>query len=327
LKNPISEKQLAANRANAANSTGPRTAQGKSRSAQNSRKHGFAGLEFAVVRFEDSQAVANLRADLVACYHPANSQELFAIERIAIAQHSLLRCSRLEAGLFTSCLNEALNPWGDPVRPIDDLLIRKDLGATPVQNRNYAVGEGFRLSVKEEDTWKVFLRYQAQTERQYRRAIEEFERLKALRGDLPNEPIFDPQPEVNQATSPDSERTHSDPVPTSGPPAPPDSPLPTSNDFPNEPILDPQPEVKEAASPDFERTHSAPVPDSGPPAPPNSPLPASNRISDPHDLPAEPPDQSEPVEAPPALAAVPQIGLLVTAIPAANSPTRRPTRT
>ena len=46
----------------------------------------------------------------------------------------------------------------------------------------------------------MFLRYQAQAERNYRRAVEEFERLKALRPDLPpelpneelpNEPIFD----------------------------------------------------------------------------------------------------------------------------------------
>jgi hypothetical protein len=50
------------------------------------------------------------------------------------------------------------------------------------------------------------LRYQAQAERQYRRAVEEFERLKALRDELPdellpNEPATDPQPEQTEATS------------------------------------------------------------------------------------------------------------------------------
>lgn len=33
------------------------------------------------------------------------------------------------------------------------------------------------------------LRYQADAERQYRRAVDEFERLKKLRSEMPNEPI------------------------------------------------------------------------------------------------------------------------------------------
>jgi hypothetical protein len=84
-RKPVSEKQLAANRVNAANSTGPRTPEGKARSAQNSRKHGFTASHFAVVRLEELEEVAHLRADLIAIYQSANSQELFAIERIALA--------------------------------------------------------------------------------------------------------------------------------------------------------------------------------------------------------------------------------------------------
>ena len=116
-KPPVSEKQLAANRANAARSTGPRTPQGKARSAQNARKHGFTASTFAVVRLEDLDEVAHLRADLIAVYQPVNSQELFAIERIALAQQAILRAARLETGLFTTCLDEALDPDGEPMRP------------------------------------------------------------------------------------------------------------------------------------------------------------------------------------------------------------------
>jgi hypothetical protein len=41
-----SPKRLAANRANAARSTGPRSLGGKTRSARNARKHQFTGYTF-----------------------------------------------------------------------------------------------------------------------------------------------------------------------------------------------------------------------------------------------------------------------------------------
>ena len=76
---PVSEKRLAANRANAARSSGPRTPEGKARSAQNARKHGFAATVYTVICAEDPQDVVQLRADLIAVYRPVNSQELFAL--------------------------------------------------------------------------------------------------------------------------------------------------------------------------------------------------------------------------------------------------------
>ena len=83
---PITEKQLAANRANAAKSTGPRSPEGKARSARNAYSHGFTASTFAVVRLEDLQEIAHLKSDLTAVYQPVNSQELFAIERMALTQ-------------------------------------------------------------------------------------------------------------------------------------------------------------------------------------------------------------------------------------------------
>src|ERR1035438_5684400 len=159
-RKPLSDKQLAANRANAAQSTGPRSPEGKSRSAQNSRKHGFTASTFAVVRLEELDEVARLREDLIAVYQPVNSQELFAVERIALAQQALT----------------------------------------------------------------LFLRYQAQTERLYRRAIEEFDRLKARRHELPNEPILDTQPEANETVN----TPEPNPANPGNPPKPP-SPTPAGN--------------------------------------------------------------------------------------------------
>jgi hypothetical protein len=201
-RKPISEEQLAANRANATQSTGPRTPEGKARSAQNARKHGFTAAVFAVVRLEDLDEVANLKADLVAVYQPINTQELCAIERIALAQQSLLRAARLEAGLFTTCLNEFLDSSGQPFFPMSPELVGDgDIETTRAQNRNYALAEGFQRMAKAANTWSLFLRYQAQSERLYRRAVEELERLQALRPNLPNEPISPGQPEPNETIS------------------------------------------------------------------------------------------------------------------------------
>ena len=96
-----------------------------------------------------------------------------------------------------------------------------DIEVTRQQNRNYALADGFDRMVRRTDTWKLFLRYQAQTERNYRRALEDFERLKALRHELPNEANYDPQPEAKEITSAPAERTRSEPPVgrVSGPPS------------------------------------------------------------------------------------------------------------
>jgi hypothetical protein len=194
---PISEKRLAANRANAQNSTGPRTPEGRAKSSQNAVKHGFRATSFAVVRLEDLDEVENFKADAVHCYRPVNAQELAAIERIAIAQQQMLRGARLEAGMFTAALDEVMDRSARPVVPMTpDIVGDGDIEITRAQNRNLGIAEGFRRMVRQSsDVLSLMLRYQAQSERMYRRAIEDFDRLKALRGEMPNEPNDLIQPE------------------------------------------------------------------------------------------------------------------------------------
>ncbi|MGO9259186.1 MAG: hypothetical protein ACLQU1_23170 [Bryobacteraceae bacterium] len=129
-------------------------------------KHGFTASTFAVAGAEELDAVANLTADLVSVYQPLDAQDLFAVERIALAQHALLRAARLEAGLFTCAVNQALDKNANSLDPASAEMTG-------------ALADGFRRMVGESsDVWKLFLRYQAQAQRNYRFAIEEFERLK-----------------------------------------------------------------------------------------------------------------------------------------------------
>src|SRR5205823_5067627 len=183
LRMPTSDKQLAANRANAAKSTGPRTPEGKARSARNGGTHGFTASTFAVVRLEELDEIARLKQDIVAVYQPVNSQELFALEQMALAQQTMFRAARLESGIFVTCLDMALNrDDGTPFTPMTpELLDDCDIETARVQNRNYALADGFHRLARKDKTFPLFLRYKAQTERLYRRAVEEFDRLKALR--------------------------------------------------------------------------------------------------------------------------------------------------
>ncbi|HJT87689.1 MAG TPA: hypothetical protein VJ732_07525, partial [Bryobacteraceae bacterium] len=162
-----------------------------------------------------------VKSDLVACYQPVNSQELFALERMALAQQAILRSARLEAGLFTDALDETL-AGTEPFIPMSkELAGDGDIRITRAQNRNFALGEGLHRLAQKSNCWALFFRYQAQSERLYRRAVEEFERLKKLRSELPNEPIEKPEPEENQYPDPSETNPSADPpVSEDPPPAP-----------------------------------------------------------------------------------------------------------
>jgi hypothetical protein len=198
----VSAANIAANRANAKRSTGPRTPEGKARSSQNARKHIFNPTSFPVVRLEEIDEVDRLRADAIAAYQPVNSQETFAVERIVLAQQALLRAERLHSGIFTICLNETVTDDGRPITAINPILVNDDFQICRAQNRNFLLAEGFNRLFNKSPAFTQFLRYQAQVERLYRRAIEKFDRLRKLRDELTNEPENTAQTDESAPLSP-----------------------------------------------------------------------------------------------------------------------------
>jgi hypothetical protein len=90
------EKQIAANRANAKRSTGPKTAAGRSRSSRNAVRHGLSGplhLDFAMS--EKADAIARLLAGV-----GANDEQLTSTMEVAHAHVDLLRIRRVRAELM-----------------------------------------------------------------------------------------------------------------------------------------------------------------------------------------------------------------------------------
>ena len=95
-----SEAQKIANRLNAQKSTGPRSEEGKLRSARNSIRHGMLSKHIVVLEEDPAEFQALLTA-LHEEWKPVGPTQRILVERIASHQWKLLRVARAEAALFT----------------------------------------------------------------------------------------------------------------------------------------------------------------------------------------------------------------------------------
>lgn len=100
-----SERQIEANSRNAQFSTGPRTPNGKSRSARNALRHGLTAKQ--VVLFDENPKDFDaFRADLLNELNPDGALEGVLAERIVIDSWRLRRIPALEATLYKSSHND-----------------------------------------------------------------------------------------------------------------------------------------------------------------------------------------------------------------------------
>jgi hypothetical protein len=121
------ERQIEANRRNAQKSTGPRTPEGKAKSARNATRHGLLSA-CPVLPQEDAEAYEQLRLNLHKELCPESQLETLLVNRIAAAQWRLGRIPALEAALFerlgapvpgadgADTASAHLDPSGDPLR-------------------------------------------------------------------------------------------------------------------------------------------------------------------------------------------------------------------
>ena len=95
------EKQFAANRANAEQSSGPTTPQGKAKSSKNRLSWGFCS-SMTIMPGEDPLAFKGLLSDLTAHHQPANVTEQILVEKMAQDQWLSLRAFRLQGEALTT---------------------------------------------------------------------------------------------------------------------------------------------------------------------------------------------------------------------------------
>jgi hypothetical protein len=96
----ISNARAEASRQNGAKSRGPKTKEGKARSAQNALKHGMRAEKHTVLPDEDAAEFAELEAALVEELAPVGALQTVLARRVAIAAWRLARADRIEAELF-----------------------------------------------------------------------------------------------------------------------------------------------------------------------------------------------------------------------------------
>src|SRR5947208_692635 len=89
------KEQIAANRSNAQHSTGPRTPQGKARTAQNARTHGLTSGELRTPFEEEDQLLSHAKA-IKEQYDPQSEIESILVEQIISATWRLRRIRRIE---------------------------------------------------------------------------------------------------------------------------------------------------------------------------------------------------------------------------------------
>ena len=101
--------QVNANQANAQQSTGPKTPEGKARVAQNATRHGLTAARL-VIREEEREEFTQLHDALVAELNPQGAVETITFDELLHAAWNLHRFRRIEAEISHGTIDDFTNP-------------------------------------------------------------------------------------------------------------------------------------------------------------------------------------------------------------------------
>jgi hypothetical protein len=127
-RGPVSEKQMQANKANAARSTGPRTAEGKAKSSLNAVTYGLFA-DTAVLPGEDAEEFEALASLIAEDHRPKTIMEQVLLGRFASITWKLQRLARAEEDIARQNQHRRIYEYvrqchlsqADPDRPLPDV--------------------------------------------------------------------------------------------------------------------------------------------------------------------------------------------------------------
>ena len=164
-----SQKRIEANRRNAQKSTGPRTADGKAKSATNSTIHGFSSLNQnplapgCFLHTEDESQFLGLLNEYVVTYNPQHPDELDLLTEAVFAKWRQQRIWLAETAQIEIAIAQG------------ESELRKSL---PTADAKAHLANGI---AKSEAVLKLYLRYDAQLHRHYRNCLKDLRDLQAQR--------------------------------------------------------------------------------------------------------------------------------------------------
>lgn len=212
-----SPARIEANRRNAQQSTGPRTPEGKARSAANALRHGLASISpHSFLAAEDRAAFERMLAGYLRTYQPQHTDEVDLLTDAVFCKWRQQRLWTVEAQTIEIAIAEHQHD------------LQKKL---PKANIAAHVAHGFAQTAP---TAQLNRRYEAQLHRQYLRNLKELRDLQAARTEVeptldelyPNEPNPSPAPPAHSGPShPDSGAHRTTGIANIA--APPDEPIPS----------------------------------------------------------------------------------------------------
>jgi len=205
-----SARQLETNRQNARRSTGPTTANGKARVAQNALTHGLLSRE-TLLPDEDPQALQTLAEAVRAELNPEGAQEQLLVDMLIRAVWRLQRLGRVEAGVFawehfgilaeragraartyergavSAFPEEYDQPTITDSEKYQVAMTQAKQMRTLREESTATLGLTFIQGSSGVDAFSKLSRYEAGIERSYYRALHELQRLqhRRLGGDVP----------------------------------------------------------------------------------------------------------------------------------------------
>jgi hypothetical protein len=177
-KPSVSSRKVEANRRNARNSTGPKTASGKKRVSRNAIKHGFYAKWLLVEHLAGKESQCeyeDFHADIFKHYQPVGWLEERWVETIAVWSWRLRRVIRHESGQIARALAE------------HSYDLQQSRAADAEEEPGFVPSSSVEMNALTDHLFLATegienrLRYEAMINRQLNHAIAELERLQAAR--------------------------------------------------------------------------------------------------------------------------------------------------
>jgi len=171
-----SDLKSATSRANGAKSHGPKTAEGKEKSSQNSLNHGFTAKKTILLQCENQEQFQKMQADYTVTYQPGSPVQEYLVSEMVACRWRMQRLRLIETALIDSEMD----------RELPDVETPEDPG--------YQLAFAFRRLVDESRAISLASRYESRLHRIHERTHRTLRELQQSRTGNPSVSAGSPEP-------------------------------------------------------------------------------------------------------------------------------------